>query len=275
MTDSHNYFIFQSSNMTKLQEIYCINLRESSERRERMNALFDSMNFSQPIYHFDAIKGSLVTGMDLKLSKGLTGCLLSQMHLWFMISQKKGNDFYLILEDDLILGENVDSSTFSSDFGEMVATTPKSIGIIHCSRDINKMFVKNKRISKYKPKFKVINHFQTKQMKKCSIRNPWSTETGAILIRPKYARKLFKYAKWVIKYNKHLPFSAAPDMIIAHWPTAYYRGAMIKIFQQNVGVSDISSINKEEETQSQRIRYNMGLFEKGKERLTLWDDKIH
>lgn len=171
MTDSHNYSIFQSSSMSKLQEIYCINLRESSERRERMNALFDSMDLSKAIYHFDAIKGSLVNGMELKLSKGLTGCLLSQMHLWFMISQKKGNNFYLILEDDLILEEGIDFSTFSNDFEEMLATTPKSIGIIHCSRDINKMFVKNKKISKYKPRFKVINHFQNKQMKKCSILN--------------------------------------------------------------------------------------------------------
>ena len=236
-----------------------------------MARLFQSIQVDVPLYHFSAIRGSLVSNWQVPMVKGHIGCLLSHMLIWSIIAKKKDNHFYLILEDDLILESDIIPGQFMQDLHKMVQEIPKSIRFVHCSRDMNKMFIKNKTISKYNPKYKILGMFQNKQIKKCSLLNPWSTETGAILMRPKGARKLLSYVKWALIHHKRLPFNPHVDLVLSYWPTIHFQGAMVKIFQQNTGSdSDLKMINKESVIDKTSIIYNETLFNHAAKRLTPW-----
>ncbi|MCR9248780.1 MAG: glycosyltransferase family 25 protein [bacterium] len=255
-----------------MKEIYCINLIESKHRYEEMSKLFQELKLDSPIFRFDAVRGSRVQGMDADLTAGHKGCLLSHMCLWFHIGQKPGNDFYLILEDDLQLDDGISTESFKKELEDFVAGIPKNVGMVHLSRDINKMFIKNKRISKYKPRYKVLGDFQGHELKKCSPLNPWSTETGAILFRPRYARRLFKYAKWSLKNDKRIPWRNNVDLLVTRFPLAHIGGAMVKVFQQNVIKSDLKVINKEEPIQDRPpLFYEQKLFDDTPQMLTPWE----
>ncbi len=255
----------------ELKEIYCINLNDSPHRKKQMEDLFKSLKIDIPVFHFSAIRGSLVTNWDVPMVKGHIGCLLSHMLMWSIIAEKKGNDFYLVLEDDLMLEDDINPITLMDDIHTMTKSVPRSIGFIHCSRDINKMFIKNKRLSKYKPRYKTIGKVQEREIKKCSPLNPWSTETGAILMRPKNAKSLLKYARWALKYHKRLPFNPHVDLLLSYWPSIHFGSAMVKIFQQNTGSnSDLKTVNSEPDMNESTIYYGKDLFAEAVNRLTPW-----
>ncbi len=254
-----------------MKAIYCINLLESTHRYEQMTNIFNSIKLDVPIFRFDAIRGSRVEGMNTDMTPGHKGCLLSHMCLWYHIGNQPGNDFYLILEDDLQLNDGIVTDTFANDLQEFVNKIPKRVGMVHLSRDMNKLFIKNKRFSRYKPRYKVIGNFQGYELKKCSPLNPWSTETGAILFRPKYARRLFKYAKWSLRNDHRIPWRNNVDLLVTRFPLAHVGGAMIRIFQQNIIRSDIKDINNEVEIPEQTpLQYDQQLFDNGAEFLKPW-----
>jgi GR25 family glycosyltransferase involved in LPS biosynthesis len=260
----------QKKGASKLKAIYCINLEASTVRHSRMTTLFSNLKLDVPIYHFSALKGSSISNMNVDIASGHKGCLLSHMNLWHHIAQLKNDDFYLIMEDDLELSAEVDAGNFKDDFNQLLDHIPNRIKMVHLSRDISKMFVKNKWISKFEPRYQVLHTMKGLQLKSCLPFNPWSTEAGAILMKPIMARKLFKFAKFSLQNDRLLPFNNNIDMIISRYPVTHLSGAMIKIFQQNIGVSDLQRINKQDQNEHQ-IPYNEEIFQLADKRLKIWN----
>jgi len=253
--------------------IYCNNLEQSVDRHKMMSELFQKIGYTKEAYRFNAFLGTQIVNNPTKLSPGKTGNLLSHMSIWNEIS-KKEDGYYMVMEDDLVLAENINPESFRINMEHMISKIPKNIGMIHCTRDISKIFIKQKLVSKLKPKYSVVAHFGDLEVKKCSPIYPWSTETGAYLIRPKEAGKLFRQAKWLVKYDKKLPFRNNVDILISRSLIANLSGAMVKLFQQNVDASVIDQVNNEIQSetkvQSKTISYDAGFFDKSTMRITPW-----
>lgn len=253
--------------------IYCNNLEQSEDRRKMMSGLFQKIGYSKEAFRFNAFLGTQIINNPTKLSPGKTGNLLSHMSIWNEIS-KKEDGFYMVMEDDLVLAENVDSKKFRENMEQMIKEIPANVGMIHCTRDISKIFIKQKLVSKLKPRYRVVAHFGDLEVKKCSPIYPWSTETGAYLIRPKTAGKLFRQAKWLVKYDKKLPFRNNVDILISRSLIANLSGAMVKLYQQNIDASVIDQVNNagksESNVQTNTITYDAGFFERSSDRISPW-----
>jgi glycosyl transferase, family 25 len=89
-------------------KVFVINLTREANRRKFMEEQLKSCGL--PFEIFDAIDGSLIPDLDelcksaaRPLSAGEVGCHQSHVCLWRRISAENDHDWFLILEDDVIL----------------------------------------------------------------------------------------------------------------------------------------------------------------------------
>ena len=95
--------------------IKIINLKKRSDRREKMEIKLKNIDINNYDF-FEAIDGKELTSTpelfslfkmnDFKYKKGVMGCALSHIHLWNNLVNDKDNDFYVILEDDIVFCNN-------------------------------------------------------------------------------------------------------------------------------------------------------------------------
>jgi GR25 family glycosyltransferase involved in LPS biosynthesis len=92
-----------------------INLKKRNDRRVRMREQLTNNNITNYDF-FDAVNGnelkeskelySLFEGNDFNFKKGVIGCALSHIQLWNELINDKTNNYYVILEDDIMLCDN-------------------------------------------------------------------------------------------------------------------------------------------------------------------------
>ena len=95
--------------------IKIINLKKRTDRREKMETKLKDANINKYEF-FEAINGKELTSTpellslfkmnDFNYKKGVMGCALSHIHLWNNLINDKDNDFYVILEDDIVFCNN-------------------------------------------------------------------------------------------------------------------------------------------------------------------------
>ena len=95
--------------------IKIINLNKRTDRREKMKTKLKNLHINKYDF-FEAIDGkeltptpellSLFKMNDFNYKKGVMGCALSHIHLWNNLINDKDNDFYVILEDDIVFSNN-------------------------------------------------------------------------------------------------------------------------------------------------------------------------
>ena len=95
--------------------IKIINLKKRTDRRETMETKLKNEDVNKYEF-FEAINGkeltptpellSLFKMNDFNYKKGVMGCALSHIHLWNSLINDKDNDFYVILEDDIVFCNN-------------------------------------------------------------------------------------------------------------------------------------------------------------------------
>lgn len=213
-----------------IKAIYCNNLDRSADRKVHMTALFESLGLRENVYRFKALHGATIHNPN-NFQKGKIGNLTSQMSLWKHISRQE-DGWYLIMEDDIKLRDEFEASTFMSQFEKMLAGLPKSIQAIHLTRNQNKLF--DKKFDGKTTPYKVLGHLGSQEVRKCSLMFPWSTLTGAYLLTPRAAKRVFRYAYFSVKYAKVLPFKKFnTDVLMTRSLYTTFFGAMVKCFAQN------------------------------------------
>lgn len=213
-----------------IKEIFCNNLDRSADRREHMSALFESLGLKENVYRFKAFHGATIDNPN-NFQKGKIGNLTSQMSLWKYISQQEDN-WYLIMEDDIKLREEFDPSTFMGQLEDALRQFPSGIQAVHLTRNQNKLF--DKKFDGKTTPYKVLGNLGEQEIRKCSLIFPWSTLTGAYLLRPKAAFRVFRYAFYSIKYAKVLPFKKFnTDVLMTRSLYTSFHGAMVQAFIQN------------------------------------------
>jgi GR25 family glycosyltransferase involved in LPS biosynthesis len=101
--------------ITYLPNIKVINLKRRPDRKDAMNALFKSIDFTE--YEFiQAVDGkeiivtneikTLFNGNDFGNRSGVIGCAMSHYTLWKSLLEDKKTDYYVIFEDDVRLSSN-------------------------------------------------------------------------------------------------------------------------------------------------------------------------
>ena len=102
--------------------IKIINLNKRTDRREKMKTKLKNLYINKYDF-FEAVDGkeltptpellSLFKMNDFNYKKGVMGCALSHIHLWNNLINDKDNDFYVILEDDIVFSNNFKIFSFS------------------------------------------------------------------------------------------------------------------------------------------------------------------
>ena len=243
----------------EIQSVFCNNLDESSNRKVHMTKFFESLKLKDKVFRFKALHGAKINNPN-NFQKGKIGNLTSQMSLWNFISkQKKG--WYMIMEDDLTLDDQFVNDTFIEELQTALNALPKKINAIHLTRNKSKIF--DKKFKNAKLRYKVIGKIRDEEIRKCSLIYPWSTLTGAYLLTPKAAKRIFRYAYFSVKYAKYLPFKKFnTDILMTRVLYTTFFGAMIKCFTQN---NNIENENRKETSILHRlslilIRCNLSLI---------------
>jgi GR25 family glycosyltransferase involved in LPS biosynthesis len=112
--------LFQKNTITNGQHIESslikiINLKRREDRKRIMIEQLTSNNITNYEF-FEAVDGreivqnmelySLFEGNDFNFKKGVIGCSLSHIQLWNELMNDETNDYYVILEDDIIMCDN-------------------------------------------------------------------------------------------------------------------------------------------------------------------------
>ncbi|RED97998.1 glycosyltransferase family 25 protein [Marinoscillum furvescens] len=216
--------------MRIIKSIFCNNLDRSADRREHMTQLFEALGVRDDVFRFKALHGGVIHNPN-NFQKGKIGNLTSQMSIWKYISKQK-DGWYLILEDDISLREEFEPSTFFDLFESELEKLPKTIQAIHLTRNQNKLF--DKKFDGKTTPYKVLGHVGDQEIRKCSLIFPWSTLTGAYLLTPKAAKRVFRYAFYSVKYAKYLPFKKFnTDVLMTRSLYTSFHGAMVQCFVQN------------------------------------------
>ena len=106
--------------IAKIKHVPCplkiINLERRADRRQKMTDLFNQHNIS-PYEFIKANDGNelvstlelkqLFAGNDFGSRRGVIGCALTHYGLWQQLLTDKENEYYLIFEDDITVGENM------------------------------------------------------------------------------------------------------------------------------------------------------------------------
>ncbi len=204
-----------------------------------MTSLFESLGVKENVYRFKAFHGATIDNPN-NFQKGKIGNLTSQMSLWKYIS-KQEDGWYMIMEDDIKLRDEFDASEIIGQLESMLSKLPGSIHAIHLTRNQNKLF--DKKFDGKTSPYKVLDHLGEQEVRKCSLIFPWSTLTGAYLLRPAAARRVFRYAFFNVKYAKVLPFKKFnTDVLMTRSLYTTFHGAMVQCFIQNQHIGDESKI---------------------------------
>lgn len=213
-----------------IKAIFCNNLDESTDRHVHMSELFTSLGVSERVHRFQAFHGATIHNPN-NFQKGKLGNLTSQMSIWNYIAKQEAG-WYLIMEDDIGLREEFAPSTFINDLERLLTKLPGGIQVIHLTRNQNKLF--DKKFNGKTPPYKVLGFLGDQEVRKCSPIFPWSTLTGAYLITPRAAKRIFRYAYYSVKYARYLPFKRFnTDILMTRSLYTTFHGAMTQCFIQN------------------------------------------
>ena len=213
-----------------IKAIFCNNLDRSTDRREHMSNLFESLGVKDNVYRFQAFHGATIDNPN-NFQKGKIGNLTSQMAIWKYISMQE-DGWYMIMEDDIKLRDEFDPSIFMNQLETAISQFPSGIHAVHLTRNQNKLF--DKKFDGKPGPYKLLGHLGDQEIRKCSLIFPWSTLTGAYLFRPKAAYRVFRYAYYSIKYAKVLPFKKFnTDVLMVRGLYTTRHGAMVQAFIQN------------------------------------------
>jgi glycosyl transferase family 25 len=116
-----------------LPPIYCINLKESTDRWKLIQEQAKKSDIN--IIRFEAVNGNNVSDNEfeqriakqptVKMGKGQIGCALSHVYLWEFFQQQRTNEIALFLEDDIIIPAN-----FKEQFSDLLQNLPPKWDII-------------------------------------------------------------------------------------------------------------------------------------------------
>jgi GR25 family glycosyltransferase involved in LPS biosynthesis len=110
-----NEISVQENNTSKKYPIHIINLKKRQDRKEKIEQQLqlsgiDSYEFFEAINGKDLSPSSELFALfernDFNYKKGVIGCALSHIHLWNKLINDTENEFYVILEDDIVFCDN-------------------------------------------------------------------------------------------------------------------------------------------------------------------------
>jgi len=110
--DTNIQYDYDSLEFTRNKMIQVINLKRRPDRRDAMIKQFQDNNITDYDF-FEAVDGKelkptqeikkMFEGNDFNYRRGVIGCALSHYNLWTQLINDSANDFYLIMEDDIIM----------------------------------------------------------------------------------------------------------------------------------------------------------------------------
>jgi GR25 family glycosyltransferase involved in LPS biosynthesis len=105
----------QFNNSRQKYPVKVVNLKRRQDRKDNIVNLFKSINFTEYEF-FEGVDGKelkktaeiikLFRGNDFGNRRGFIGCALSNYNLWKELLNDTTTDYYLILEDDIVLSDN-------------------------------------------------------------------------------------------------------------------------------------------------------------------------
>lgn len=205
---------------------FCINLERRPDRKEAMESQLLKENI--PFEIFPAVDGKQILDDDKRLemfdknvSRGAIGCSLSHIELWIKLLNEPEIDTYLIMEDDLVLGNN---------FNDKLDTLLRSMNDKYLPSLIFLHYHMMKNIQEKLHNF--YNHMSDKYSVIETLKsNNCMGGTGLYLVNKKFVKEFLPYIQFMsmpidnLIFNSHLVLgNSRPFLCFTDWVSDFVTG---------------------------------------------------